>query len=454
MKQKNVRYYWWLVRKYIHKHAKILMLSFFMSVLLMFAVVSFSSYLDAFLFPKRQIIGIVAPQVTPEKLPQEVLEKISSGLVYVDEKGIIRPAVADHWETKNNNKEFIFHLKKGIFWDDGGEVLAKDIQYKFPDVRLEVIDDHTVRFKLKSGLAIFPTLLSRPVIKAPASGVLGRYKISNLQYKDGYVEQATLVPQNEQDVTLIYRFYETENDLRTAYKLGEVRQMTVYDQETAKEFESWKNSTVEKNDDFSIIMTLFFNTQKGLLTEKDARQAIAYAIAREPLKQHGELANGPLAPTSWAYDTSAKTIQYDLEFAQKKIQKMVSATESAKLNLVTFYEFDDIASSLKENLKDISIDVDVRFNDYESLENFDMLLSYWRVPNDPDQYFFWHSTQPQSNNISGLKSVKIDKLLEDGRNANSTKARQAIYFQYQKIMLDETPAVFLYYPKAYTVTRK
>ena len=32
---------------------------------------------------------------------------------------------------------------------------------------------------------------------------------------------------------------------------------------------------------------------------------------------------------------------------------------------------------------------------YDRPDNFDLLLVFWKMPQDPDQYYFWHSTQTQ-----------------------------------------------------------
>ena len=82
-----------------------------------------------------------------------------------------------------------------------------------------------------------------------------------------------------------------------------------------------------------------------------------------------------------------------------------------------------------------------------------MLLTLWNPPIDPDQYYFWHSTQTNQN-ITNLKNVKIDKLLEDGRKVTNIEQRKQIYVDLQKVIADEVPAIFLYYPYSYTVSRK
>jgi len=52
-----------------------------------------------------------------------------------------------------------------------------------------------------------------------------------------------------------------------------------------------------------------------------------------------------------------------------------------------------------------------------------------------------------------LDDKKIDKLLEDGRTTIDQKERRLIYFDFQKSLLEELPAIFLYFPNRYQVSR-
>ena len=90
---------------------------------------------------------------------------------------------------------------------------------------------------------------------------------------------------------------------------------------------------------------------------------------------------------------------------------------------------------------------------YERPDNFDLLLVFWNVPKDPDQYYFWHSTQKEGN-IGNYSNVKIDKLLEEGRSTINIEERSKIYQEFQKIIQDDPPALFLYYPYVYTIERE
>ncbi len=105
-------------------------------------------------------------------------------------------------------------------------------------------------------------------------------------------------------------------------------------------------------------------------------------------------------------------------------------------------------------LKDAGLNASIVYGTPDNQNDFDMFLAFWKIPTDPDQYFFWHSTQAGRGNIVNIKNVRIDKLLEDGRKYIEPANRKKEYLDFQKILVDELPAAFLYYPYSYTVTRK
>jgi ABC-type transport system substrate-binding protein len=85
-------------------------------------------------------------------------------------------------------------------------------------------------------------------------------------------------------------------------------------------------------------------------------------------------------------------------------------------------------------------------------DQFQLLLTNYNIPADPDQYRDWHSTQ--ATNIGRGSDEKIDKLLEDGRVTLDAKARKQIYFDFQKTFSEELPAVVLYHPSTINLARK
>ncbi len=113
----------------------------------------------------------------------------------------------------------------------------------------------------------------------------------------------------------------------------------------------------------------------------------------------------------------------------------------------------DVADEISRSINEIGFSTNLNVISFGQPTDFDMLLAYWKVPFDPDQYYFWHSTQTQGNIVS-YKNLKVDKLLEDGRSTASLEERKKIYFEFQKVIVDDVPAIFIYYPYIYTIRRK
>lgn len=438
---------------FLKKNIQPIVLSCMVSIIAIIALVSFSPYLLKTLTTKKEVIG-VAGIYSPNNLPDIILSKISNGLLFINEKGEIIPLLADSWEQLDNGKEFRFHIKKDLLWNNGKPFTANEINYPFKDVETKIVGDYMIVFRLKKPLPVFPNYLTSPVIKAPLIGVAGLYKVEKAKIKFGEVNELELTPNKPGLPILVYKFFDSETKLLNAYKLGEIDQMVLTKKTLADNFAQWKNTEIIRTVDYSQVLTLFFNFNDKLLREdKDIRQSIASTIPTDTFTELGYKSTGPIPPTSWAFDPNVKTIQYDPDKSAKTLGKLPEGSESAQLTISTFYDYLFVAEEIKNNLDRAGLKTRVEVLSENQLGNYDLLLAALQISNDPDQYFYWHSTQKQSN-ITNYKSVKVDKLLEDGRDTSDLAKRKVIYSNFQKIIADEVPAFFLYYPYIYTIKRK
>ncbi len=191
---------------------------------------------------------------------------------------------------------------------------------------------------------------------------------------------------------------------------------------------------------------IFFNTQK--IGPKQLRQALAYATPKT--KDKNERCLGPIASSSWAYNPNIK----DYTFDTKKAKELFEKNKVDKINLIIsdrrlLAKADEIKTSWSSVL---GIEVVLSIENQIDRENYDAVLAYGSIPSDPDQYIFWHSTQTNTN-ITKLEESRIDKLLEEGRQIMDQVERRKIYVDFQRFLLEESPAVFLSYPTIYTITR-
>lgn len=452
LNNKTIRYYYWIAIAFTKKNIKLIALSFLLSIVGIITIISIAPYLISYTTTKKETIGLVGTY-DYNNLPDEIISKVSNGLVFINEKGTVVPVLIDSWEIKDKGRQYDFHIKKNLYWNDGTKFTAHDVTYKFKDVESTVVNDYLLVFKLKNPLPIFMTYLTSPIIKYPLVGVAGLYRVDRVKSRYDSVTEIYLTPNKENLPSYVYKFYQDESKLVNAYKLSEINQMTITKKSIADIFQTWKNTKTVKTVNYNLLLTLFFNMNNTYLKEdKDIRQAIAAAIDRSKLSEIGEEAIGPIPPISWAYSPNLKKIQQNQELAKRILKRTAEATDSAALNLSSSYEYSDIAEGIADDLRNAGLNVKTNTISFGQTDTFDMLLAYWKVPLDPDQYYFWHSRQTQGN-ITNYKNFKIDKLLEDGRGTTSIEDRKKIYEQFQRVIQDDQPAFFLFYPYSYTIKR-
>ncbi len=452
LRYKNTRYLYWLLFAFFKKNIQSLIISFLISLIFVIAVFSFSPYIIRRFTTDTHIIGMTG-QFRPDSLPDEVLSKISNGLVYLNDRGEIIPLLAESWSMGDGGASYRFVLKKDIVWSDGKQLTSSDINYSFKDVKIDREDDYIITYTLPKPLRIFPQFLTRPVVRYPLMGVAGTYRVDKLKLQDDAVSELRLTPLRDEYPVLVYKFYDTDTKLVQAYKLGEITQMSTTKASVADIFVHYPNSEVEKIVDYSRLLALFFNMKDSLLKERDVRHAIAQSINTDELNDLGELATGPIPPNSWAYETDVKSYPYNPSATTKIFKKYITASESAKLTITTYIDYLSTADTVKDQLEQVGIQSQVEVLSGELPETFQLFLATMMLPKDPDQYFFWHSTQKKGN-ISSYRNDRIDLILEQGRNAGKLKDRRDLYSDFQKILVNDMPAYFLFYPYSYTISRK
>ena len=434
----------WLVGELGHKYTRSLIfglaVGFFATVALARA---YPTLLKRWFTPTDRI-GIVG-EFTPTTLPLSVQNLISYGLTSVDVTGYPQPALASSWEATDSGRVFIFELKRDYLWHNDKPVEAKDVNYNIRNVTFTDEGPHRLKATLLSPYSPFPSLVAKPIFRPGLIG-FGPYKVDAISLRGDTVSFLRLVPVTDpKDRTLEYRFYRTEQLAILGYKLGEIDR--IEDLSTIEPLKSWENTRVVEQSRYNRIVSLFFNLNNPLLKEKSVRQGLAYAVP----KLEFERAYSPLAKKSWAYSDNVRRYIFDPSQAEKLLADIKEGTQSAELTITTFPQYLDVAKIIADSWNTLGIKTQVKVEGALS-SGFEVLLSAQDVPPDPDQYPFWHSTQTQTN-VSGYVNVKIDKLLEDGRQELDIANREKIYVDFQRRLVDDAPVVFLYYPNSYTVLR-
>ena len=238
---------------------------------------------------------------------------------------------------------------------------------------------------------------------------------------------------------------------------------------------------------FSYVAVLFNlqPQQKQYFDPPSVRIALSQAVNRKALVRnvmgsHADVSPGPIPPTSWAYaPAQAAKYPYDRKAAANALDKagwvLDKATGvrtrggvpfSVTLETPDVYPYRQVAEAVGKQLKSIGVTVKVNPVPLAVLvgsklvaKDYQMALVAFDMGPDPDQYSLWHSDAPDGslNFASSMipRQSLIDKDLEDGRASNDPTQRAASYADFQDLMSNGAPAVFLFTPHYdYVVARR
>ena len=218
---------------------------------------------------------------------------------------------------------------------------------------------------------------------------------------------------------------------------------------------------------------IYFNVNhSGPLSSTSVRQALSAATNKEllidklPLK--GTPSNGPIMESSWAYDDSIDRFLYNPNRAGELLDKagwIISeetgyrTNGSDTLSITLSYLDSPINTTIIENLTsqwaDAGIELIADPQGYDRISsetvprrNFEALLFEIETASDPDKYNLWHSTKTEypGLNLSGYSFERVDILLERARTENNRELRKEDYSLFQKYLMNDMPALYLYHP--------
>ena len=391
----------------------------------------------------------------------------------------------------------------------------QDPEYKSPlrsiwqGIQIEKIDEFTIQFKLNNVYVNFLHNLTISIMPrhlwagiSASNFPLAQYNLKPIgsgPYKfkefnkneDGNIESMKFVYNENYYLTegpfikkLNIFFYRNQDSLIKAYQKRQIDGLSFLSPQNELEV---RNSINIHNINLPIYYSVFFNQTKSKpLADRNVRLALSYATNKEEiiekvLNGKGEQVNSPLLSNWPNYTSEIDIYDFALEHAQNILeengwkdtdedgirQKTINDEDTKlEINLVAsdWPEFEQTAEILKEQWGKVGAQVNL-----EIIESIDIQQEYLRPRNyqallfgevlgaDPDPFAFWHSTQKKDPglNVAFYENKEVDKLLEDARQTIEQEKRTEKYAEFQKILIEDVPAVFLYSPTyLYPVNKK
>ncbi len=153
-------------------------------------------------------VATIDPHKSQGVPESHVIRDILEGLVNQDAEGNTIPGVASHWETEDN-KTFVFHLRKDAKWSNGDPVTAQDFVYSWQrsvdpataspyawymeytkmvnaadivagkkdksTLGVKALDDHTLEVQLESALPYFVMMTGHTTTKPVHQATVEKY---------------------------------------------------------------------------------------------------------------------------------------------------------------------------------------------------------------------------------------------------------------------------------------
>ena len=430
---KSLRERIWFVKGFFRKYGSQVVISLIVTIIISLLINILAKNISSQRINIK--IGIVG-QFGASQLPSNIIDFLNAGLVSIDENLQPVPRLAEKWSIDADGNTYTFFLKPGLKWYGGDEVKASDIKFSIPNIIVEKQDPNIIKFKTPTKFAPFISLLNIPILNQKGA-VIGDYDIRLKQKSSGIITQIIL----ESDAkNIIFDVFSTAKQAITAYKLGQLDLILDLPSEYANDLSSY--AFINKKTDFNRVVMLVFNQTDQNLKEKNMRQGITYALNNKSFGETEALTT--INPNSWAYSPLVKIYSYNLQRTRELI------TSPITLELATTPELLPVAETIKAQLDSDLISINTKVVT-STPDQFQLLLTTYNIPLDPDQYRDWHSTQ--ATNIGKGSDEKIDKLLEDGRVTLDQKERRIIYLDFQKTFSEELPALVLYHPSFIDISR-
>ncbi|MFA6474972.1 MAG: ABC transporter substrate-binding protein [Patescibacteria group bacterium] len=368
-------------------------------------------------------------------------------------------------------------------------------------VQAEKVDDNTIKLTLKEPFAPFLSSLTfgilpehiwfdaykvssqnitlseyniRPIGSGPfmfdslvkdGSGVLKSYKLK--PFKQYYGQKPYLS-------ALSFSFYSDLDSAEQALQHKEVDGLGFITPEQKITLQNKVNNLNYYRLQLPQYTAIFFNQKKSdVLASDSVRQAMVWGVDRttiidQALSGEGEPIYTPILPGYLGYNTEVEKYGFDLEKGKQILEdndwKIPEGEQYRKkgdqvlefgIATVNQPEFLATLKVLQDNWAAMGMKVNVNVYEPADIQEqiikpraYEALLFGAIIGSDPDPYAFWHSTQMSHPGLAlaVFYQKNIDDLLETARKTSDEEQRRLKYFNFQNILAEEIPAIFLYNP--------
>jgi len=314
----------------------------------------------------------------------------------------------------------------------------------------------------------------------------GAIKSLNLERNDKYYGKTAFI------AGLSFKFYETVDEAIEALNNKNIEGLGYLPKELRDRIIN------NRNLNFHLLQmpqytAVFFNyNQNAILKDVQIRKLLAHSVNKEKivneiLNAEAQIIDSCVLPGTLGYNPDIAKYPYNIEYVKTELEKAGWSLNDYKKDAPTgntttptpaeenylyqvrkannkYLEFSittvehpayiEIAKELIKEWQLIGAKVNLvlvksdQIQEIIKTRNYETLLYSQILGLDPDPYPFWHSTQKAfpGLNLTSFSDPKIDQLLEQSRKTTNAEERAQKYKDFQKLLAENTPAIFLYNP--------
>jgi peptide/nickel transport system substrate-binding protein len=433
------------------------------------------------------------PRVGRDAQSERIYELLFDALLTRGKDLNVLPGLAERWEIPDP-LTYVFHLHPGVRFHDGRPLTSRDVKWTFDSLlqgkipsskgdsyrfvdHLDAPDDLTVVFHLKEPFATLLWNLSEGAVGIVPYGSgteITRHPIGSgpFRFVSAELDKEVVIERNpdywgEKPNIERVRFLVVpdENTIALELRKGSAdAAMNAVNPDVVLTLEREPRLAVLRAPG-SVIAYLSFNLRDPILQDVRVRQAIAYAIDRQPIVEYllrgfAQPASSILPPQSWAYDGNVPTYNHD----PAKARALLDAAGYPDNNGIRFHLVMKTSSQegtrllvavLQQQLRDVGIQLDIRTFEFATFYAdvsrglFQLYSMRWIGGNeDPDIFeFVFHSSKipPKGGNRGFYRSARVDALIDHARQEVDPQIRKELYAEIQQILAEDVPAINLWY---------
>ena len=389
---------------------------------------------------------------------------------------------------------WIFHLRHDVHFQDGRPLTARDVKWTFDSIlnstirttktgtyhlvdKIEAPDDWTVIFRLKEPWASLLWNVSNGAIGIVPYGSgadFGQHPVGSGPFRLVSMEQdrEVVIARNDQywgerpHVARV-RFTVVPDATTRALELRKGSADVVINALTADMAVALANepNLEVMRSPGTIYAYLALNLRDPILKDVRVRQALAYAINREPMirylwRDQARPANSILPTQSWAYDGDVRTYDYDPTHARQLLDEAgYRPVNGVRFHLTMKTSTEEptrlMAAVLQQQLREVGIALDIRTYEFATFfadvvkGAFQLYSIRWIGGNDDPDIFEYvfdsRRTPPKGANRGYYSNPRVDQLIDQGRREIDQQKRRQIYAEIQRILAEEQPYINLWY---------